>query len=496
MNILAGHADKGSAPGQSKKLNGGMTFAQFGGFIGGILLLALFLLTSPPEGITREGWVSLGAASLMLIWWLSEALPLGVTALVPIVLFTPLGIADSLKSVTANYGASIIFLFLGGFMIGIAMQKWRLHDRIALAILSRIGGSATAIIGGFMASTAFLSMWMSNTATTLMMLPVALSVLELLSFSEKEEKKFGTALLLAVAFAANIGGTATIIGTPPNALLASFLSEEFNYELSFATWMMFALPFTLTMLAIALAVLVLVFGVHHIGVIPGAAAMIQKKYLGLGRIGAEEKKVLAVFSVTAILWLGKSYLPLPFPINDVMIAIAAGITLFILPSSTPGGRLLERDDLSRIPWDVLLLFGGGLNLAAALSGSGITDVIGSSIAGIDMFSGSVVMFILLFTILMMTETMGNMALITAMLPILVTVAITLDMPPMALAAGATLASSCAFMLPMGTPPNSIVFASGRISMPQMAKIGIWLNIISALLIWGMMVTWAPRMFGG
>lgn len=498
MRSPSGHVDRGAAPGEKGGLVGDrLSPVQISGFFGGILIMALFIFSTPPESIGRQGWMAIGAGALMLLWWLTEALPLGVTALVPIVLFPPLGLADSVKDVTKNYGQSIIFLFVGGFIIGIAMQKWRLHERIALGILSRIGSGATAIIAGFMISTAFLSMWMSNTATTLMMLPVALSVLQLLNMEGKQGNKFGIALLLAVAFAANIGGTATIIGTPPNALLASFLSSEFDYELTFATWMSFALPFALVMLVICWFVLTRVCGAHRIGSIEGAEEMIQERYGLLGRMTFEEKAVSIVFMSTALLWLFKRYLPLPFDINDVMIAIAAGITLFILPASkAKGGRLMERDDLAKIPWDVLLLFGGGLNLAAAMSGSGLTAVVGDVITGMNVFSGAAVMLMIVFLVLMMTEVMGNMALITAMLPILVMVAINLGIPPMALAAGATLASSCAFMLPMGTPPNSIVFASGKITIPQMARVGICLNIIASILIWGALIFWAPRVFGG
>lgn len=466
------------------------------GFLGGLALFAAILLMPAPEAIGVTGWRVLACAALMLVWWLTEALPLGITGLVPIALFVPMGISGDIQDITSMYGHRIIFLFLGGFMIGIAMQKWHLHERIALMILSRIGGGACAIIGGSMIATAGLSMWMSNTATTLMMLPIALSMLQLLTLDEKVSNRFAVALLLSVAFAANIGGTATIIGTPPNAVLASFLSDQLKYDIQFLDWFLFAAPFAAVMLAITWFIITRVFGIQKIGEIPGARQMIADRYKALGAMSREELYVSIVFVTTAALWLFKKQLPLPFKPHDTMIAIAAGISLFLLPASGDEKRILGQKDLARIPWGVLLMFGGGLNLAAAMSGSGLTAVIGEGIVSATDLSNMMIMLVIVFAVLMLTETMGNVALITAMLPVIMMVALSTGIPPIALMAGATLASSCAFMLPMGTPPNAIVFASGRISMPQMAKTGLALNIIASLIIWGMLMTWAPRVFGG
>lgn len=453
------------------------------GFFLGIGLFILLNILPNPEFISPLGWDVLAVAALMLTWWVTEAVPLPVTALIPIVLYPTMGIMD-IKPVTASYGNPIIFLFFGGFVIALAMEKWSLHLRIALSIVRKTGTNATGVIGGFMIATAFLSMWMSNTATTVMMLPIAVSVLELFktNSNNKEHARFAIALLLGVAFAANIGGTATIIGTPPNAILASYFSDQYGYEISFLSWAMVGIPFVLVMLAVSWFLLVRLFGIHSLAKVEEASEMIEQRWRDLGRISWQEKMVFVVFVSAASLWIGKGLLGYILPVDklsDTTIAVAAAILFFLIPSRTEKGKfLLDWEDTKKLPWGILLLFGGGVNLASAMNQSGIVELIGGQLSGFHQYGIFFLGLGVVLTVLFLTECMSNFALITIMIPVVALISLQFDMNPLILTIGATLASSCAFMLPMATPPNAIVFSSGYIRVKDMVRIGVVLNLIA------------------
>ncbi|MDA0781298.1 MAG: SLC13 family permease [Rickettsiales bacterium] len=458
----------------------------------GISLFFTMLLIPAPDAIGDTGWRVIAVISLMLIWWISEAVPIAITALLPIVLFPVLKVVP-LNEVTANYGNHIVFLFLGGFTIALAMEKWNLHTRIALAIVRKTGTHANGIILGFMIATAFLSMWLSNTATTVMMLPIAASILALVTNGKAQSElpqstaRFALSLVLGIAFAANIGGTATLTGTPPNAIFAAFMQKQYDYTVEYGSWIMIGLPFAVLMLIACWFVLCFLVYPSRMGNIAGASSEIEKRYKALGKISYNEIMVLVVFVSTALLWIFKSSI-LPFAIKDAGIAIAASIILFLIPREDKKGFLMqwggrpENNDMIKMPWNILLLFGGGLSIAGAMDKSGLVSVIGEQISSFDSLGIFGIVVLCFIVTLFITEVMSNLALITIFLPVLAGIALNFGENPLLFAIGATLASSCAFMLPMATPPNAIVFASGYIKIAQMVKVGTVMNIISIILI--------------
>ncbi|MFT6077014.1 MAG: sodium-dependent dicarboxylate transporter 2/3/5 [Myxococcota bacterium] len=459
--------------------------------IASICLFIALLSIPAPQIIGHQGWSVIAVITLMLIWWVGEAVPIAVTALLPIILFPILGIVP-LKDVTANYGHPIVFLFFGGFTIAMAMKKWNLHTRIALGIVRKTGTHANGIILGFMLATAFLSMWLSNTATTVMMLPIAISVLALVTNDQINSKlpiptrRFALSLMLGIAFAANIGGTATLTGTPPNAIFVGFIEDSYGLTIEYGTWMLVGLPFAAIMLLVCWATICFIVYPSRLGYIAGASDVINKKHAALGKITYNEIAVLIVFVSTALLWIFKGLLP--FEIKDAGIAITAAVSLFLIPRQDKKGFLLQwkndptKNDMHDMPWGILLLFGGGLSVAGAMRSSGLIDVVGSQISSFSTFGLIGILILCFCVVLFLTEVMSNLALITIFLPVLAGIALNLGENPLLFTVGATLASSCAFMMPMATPPNAIVFASGYIRIPQMVKIGIVMNILSILLI--------------
>ncbi len=457
----------------------------------GLGIFSVLMLLPTPEVFTDSGWKVVCVAVLMLTWWITEATPIPVTALLPIIMFPLLEVVP-LKQVTANYANPIVFLFMGGFVLALAMERWQLHKRIAIGILRLTGTRPSGIVGGFMLATAFLSMWMSNTATTVMMLPIALSVLHLLlndqdgnpneNIEEKSKRNFAVCVMLGIAFAANIGGTATIIGTPPNAILAGYLDRTYGFTIQFADWMMIGLPFAVIMLALCWFVLTqMVYrtGREHI---EGADDIMQREWKKLGRVKKGELMVLCVFICTAFLWIFKGALPFD-KLNDTTIAVLAAVSLFLLPVDHKRGQfLLQWEDTRNLPWGILLLFGGGLALAGAMQESGLIELVGTHLSSISVFGIIWLVVAITALVLLMTEMMSNLALITVFLPVLSAIAYQLNEDPLLFAIPATLAASCAFMLPMATPPNAIVFASGYIRIPQMIKAGILMNLFSIILI--------------
>jgi len=450
------------------------------GLFSGVVLFWVMCLLPAPEDLSQEGWYTAAVALLMAVWWITEALPIPVTALLPIVLLPVLDVT-SITEATTPYANPLIFLFMGGFVIALAMEKSDLHRRIALNIVDFIGVQPTSIIIGFIVSSAFLSMWVSNTATALMMLPIALSVLTLVDGKKESSGKlnFEIVLVLSLAYACNIGGIGTLIGTPPNALLAGFMSENYGFEIGFARWLMVGIPIMLVGLFSLYFLLVKVIYPVQMKELPGGRELIDHQLKNLGTISSAEKKVTAVFTITALLWIFRPLINDFIPgLSDAGIAIGAAVSLFIIPVNFKEGEfILVWTDTKKLPWGVLILFGGGLSLASAIGSTGLAEWIGGGVSVFEEWPVFLLMGLAVLLIIFLTEITSNTATAAAFLPILASVAIGLGENPLLLAVPAAMGASCAFMLPVATPPNAIVYGSGKISIPEMSKAGLWLNIV-------------------
>lgn len=451
--------------------------------IAGPIAAAVVWWLSSSQGLPDEATRVLAAAAWMLIWWIAEAVPLGVTSVLPMVLFPIMGIA-SIAETTAPYGSHYVFLFMGGFLIALALERWDLHKRFALSVLVLAGGNPRWLIAGFMVATAALSMWISNTATTLMMLPIALSVLH--KVDAKIHPNFALALLLATAYSANLGGIATLIGTPPNVAMAGVLEDQFNIEVPFLEWTMMALPFSVLMLVVVYVLLTRVLTPVAPGSLSQGHHEIRSELAALGSWKPAERRVAVVFALTGLLWVGRRWLVAwtGLEMNDTTIAMAAGVGLFLIPSAErDSARLLTWRDTRNLPWDILLLFGGGLTLAKALGDAEVLAMVAEAMAAWDDISLGALVLLFAGAALLLTEVMSNLALTVVMVPIVGQIALEWGVNPMLLVIPVTIASSCAFMLPMATPPNAIIFGSQRITMKEMASVGLLLNAIAAVLAW-------------
>lgn len=464
-------------------------------------LLFLILANLPFELISPKGDPVLAVAVWMVTWWITEAVSISVTALLPLLLFPLLKIMD-IDAVGANYGSPIIFLFFGGFVLALALEKVNLHRRIALNIIKLTGTSPNKVVLGFMIATAALSMWISNTATAVLMLPIALSVIRLLvndadGFT-KSDQNFALSVMLGIAIAANVGGIATVIGTPPNSVMIGLLENEYDIEISFLKWMVIGVPFSALMLAISYLVLVRWMYPSRQLKFTASRELIQKELHQLGPMKGKEKMVLVIFAITVFLWIFRTVINELVPaikLNDTMISMAAAIAMFTLPYN-----LKKRDfiigwnDTEKLAWGILILFGGGLALAEGMSVSGIVDLVANAIAASDItifFTAALLILLMLF----MTELMSNVALVAVLAPVVAGIAIGLELPIVHLLIPVTIASSCAFMLPMATPPNAIVFASGYIKVHEMARVGLVLNLIAVVLLVLMFQFVVPVIFG-
>lgn len=471
---------------------------QWAGWILGPGALLLTLLLPPPAGLSAAGWLTAGAATLMAVMWICESIPLPATALLPLVLFPLLGLGNIQES-AAPYANPIIYLFLGGFLIALAMQRWNLHRRLALNLIGYMGARPSRIIAGFLLAAALLSMWVSNTATALMMLPIALSVVQLLpreAAATPGGRAFGTALLLAVAYGATAGGMATLIGTPPNALLAAYLGKVYDVTIGFGQWMLIGVPVTLVTLPLIFLVLTRVSFRLDRGDVPGMNELIATEKSRLGRMGRGERMVLVVFSLTALGWILQPLLARVVPLlSDTTIAMAGALLLFLLPVNLRKGEfVMNWESTKALPWDVLLLFGGGLSLAGNIQKHGLSQYLGElcgALGGVPML---LTLAIICFGILMLTELTSNTATAATFLPIVAAIAISLGQNPLLFLIPTALAANCSFMMPVGTPPNAIVFGSGRITLPQMAKAGFLLNLIMVPVIIIMLLLLGPLVF--
>ncbi len=452
-------------------------------------ILFFFLIFVNPLHLDEKASRVVAVAALMITWWISEAMPMPAVALIPLVLFPLLGIS-TISETAAPYANEVIFLFMGGFLIGLAIEKWNLHKRIALSIVKVTGTSGNRIILGFILATGFLSMWLSNTATTMMMFPIALSVISVVKGTGVDEKSainFSLCIMLSIAYASNFGGIATIIGTPPNVAYTSFINKRYGYDVSFANWMIVCLPIALILLLSLYFVLVKWLYPNKIATSAKMQDMIHSGLSELGPMQQPEKRVLFVFVLTAMLWITRDLINKLgwFRLDDNMIAIFGALLLFIIPARAAEDsqkKILEWRDTGSMAWGILLLFGGGITLASAMEKAGLIKLLGSWIAG---FSGSnLLVIIIVITVLsiFMSELMSNIAQVIVLAPVVSGIADAIGMNPFLLGIPMTLAASCASMMPMGTPPNAIVFASGHIQMKQMMKAGFVMNIISIVLI--------------
>ncbi|MDP2284938.1 MAG: SLC13 family permease [Pseudohongiella sp.] len=463
--------------------------------IGLLLGPSLFLLTTlffSPEGLSDQGKIVLGITLWIATWWITEAIPIPATSLLPILLLPVTGVLDN-ASVTSAYGDDIIYLFLGGFFIATAMEKWNLHKRIALAIIAFVGTSTQRILLGFMLATGFLSMWVSNTAAVMMMVPMALAITNQVAKTlkgrddEAHVPSFEKALLFGVGYGGTIGGLGTLIGTPPNIILAAQVQQLFGTEISFAGWMLIGAPLVLVLLIVTWLYLGHVAFPAKIHNLPGGREMIQRERDALGKMGYEEKIVAAVFVGAAFMWISRvqvwEKIFLIPELRDGMIAIAAAVLLFVFPSKTPGQtRVLDWKDSKEIPWGILLLFGGGLAIAAAFRASGLSTWMGNQLTVFDSFHLIVMIAGATLLILFLTEITSNTATATMILPVVAALALALEIHPYALMIPCAMAANCAFMLPVGTPPNAIIFATDKLKITEMMKVGFLLNMIAAALI--------------
>lgn len=466
--------------------------------------LALILFTDLAPDNPKITY-TLAVAILMAIWWVTEAIPIPATSLLPVALFPFLGIMES-SEVTLPYANHLIYLFIGGFILAKGIEKWNLQLRIALHIVRLIGTSPSRIILGFMVATAFLSMWVSNTATTMMMLPVGLAVInQVLSAVDQasdgatridpKDFKFGTALMLGTAYAASIGGVGTIIGTPPNTILAGIVEQEFGQQISFLSWMAFGVPLSVTFLIIAWLVLTRLLYKPEITSIPGGRELVRREIEKLGPMTREEKLILLVFGAVATGWIVRGFLTTSM-VADATIAMAGAVALFLIPSSFKKGEfLMDWETAVTIPWGVVVLFGGGLALTAGVSKVGLAHWLAGYISLLGGLTMLLLAVVIVLATIFLTELTSNTATATLLVPIMGATALVMGLHPYGVMVATCVATSYAFMLPVATPPNAVVYGSGYIRIHQMAGAGLWLNVIGAVLILLFVYTLLPLVWG-
>lgn len=462
--------------------------------LGPLLFFTFYLLL--PTSLSPKAITILSLGAWMVTWWATEAVPIPVTSVLPMVLF-PLLSVSTVKEASAPYGDPVIFLFMGGFILALGLEKYNLHQRIALSLIRLTGTSGNGIILGFMLATAIISMWISNTATAVMMLPIASSVTHLLAKEMGHQddprfRKFATGLMLGIAYAASIGGIATIIGTPPNVVMVGYMKRFYNLDVSFSRWMIVGIPLMLLLLTSCYFIITRILFRNKLPAIEGSKELIQKKLTELGSITKEEKLVMLVFSITCFFWIfrqninsliGKNLL------NDTTIAMSGGILMFLMPIEIKNSKfVLEWNDMKNLPWGILLLFGGGLCLADGMADAGLVQLVGEKISNQSTLGALSLTFLLILISMGLTEIMSNVALTTIFVPVVFGIADGFHINPILLAMPVTFAASCAFMMPVSTPPNAILYASGYIKMKEMMKTGLLLNLFSLIVIYLISIT--------
>lgn len=461
------------------------------GLILGPLLFFITIFLPVAEGLSPEGQMVGAVAILMAVWWVTEAIPIAAVALLPISLFPLLGVMPT-GSVTAQYANQIIYLFIGGFFIAVTMERWNLHRRIALSVISMVGAAPARIILGFMIASAILSMFVSNTATAMMMVPIGLAVIKQASDIVKENRSdidtrpehfhFAIALMLGIAYACSIGGVGTIIGTPPNTVFVGVADTLFDQQISFALWMAYGVPLAAIMLILCWLYLTKLAFPLRIKELPGGQEYIEAQLRELGKTTKEEKMILVVFGLVAAAWIIRGFVDFGY-FNDAAIAITGAMVLFLLPSDyNKGVFLLDWSTAVKIPWGIVVLFGGGLALAHGFSYTGLAEWIANALIFLSGYNIIILILAVALLTILLTEVTSNTATATMLMPILASMALAMSVHPYGLMIGATIAASFAFMLPVATPPNAVVFGSSFVSIPQMAKAGVWLNILGVILI--------------
>jgi solute carrier family 13 (sodium-dependent dicarboxylate transporter), member 2/3/5 len=473
------------------------------GLFGGPLLFLICYFFVRPEGMPLTATTVLASTAWVATWWITEAMPIPVTSLLPLVLFPVLGVAK-MSEVAAPYSDPTVYLFLGGFLVALAVERWNLHRRIALNVISLLGISPGRLVLGFMTSTAVLSMWLSNTATAMMMLPIGLAVVtqianlqkghhdKVVSMAAATKSNFGTALMLSIAYGASLGGIGTLIGTPPNAVFAG-VAAKMGMQVGFLQWMILAVPIMVVMMAVTWFVLMKVFP-SETGTIPGGKELIRQELKAMGAISKQEKWALTVFATVSFLWIARPYLVTPYlpMVDDSVIAIFGGVLLFLIPINMQKNQwLLTAEAVGKIPWGILLLFGAGFSIAGAFQTSGLSKWMAQSLTGLQGVGYLWVLLALCTLVIFLTEVTSNTAIATLFMPIVASLGTALGVAPVGLMVTTALAASFAFMLPVATPPNAIVFSSGYVSIKDMAKAGLWLNLAGIVVIVFFAYVWLP-----
>ncbi len=455
-----------------------------------LVFLLMWLTSSSQDSMPREAWLVAGVGIWMATWWSTEAIPVAATAFIPLVSF-PLLQVMPVKAVAQSYAHPTIFLFMGAFVLALAVEKWSLHRRIALTVLSKTGTDGRKLILGFMLAAALLSMWMTNTSTAMMLLPIAASVAAMVAeksvgVSTADKRRFQVALLLALAYATTIGGMSTIIGTPPNVLLAGFVEETYGRQIAFFDWMLIGLPLALVLLPLGWLVLTRVAFRVNIPASREAAEVIRDMRVEMGVMSAPERRVGLLFLVVVALWMSRKWLNTMSGLeglSDAGIVMAAALLLFVIPSEKgSASRLMDWEDVVRLPWGVLILFGGGLALAAQVSDSGLAVWLGESLLPLAHLGTLVLIVAAAGLVVFLTELTSNLATTAAFLPVIGAIAAQSGIEPLVLCVPVTLAASCAFMLPVATPPNAIVFSSGVLTIPEMVRAGFFMNLIALVVL--------------
>ena len=487
--------------------SGPSPLAMRAGAVCGPALALLMLWLGAPDGLPPEGWRTLALLAWMVVWWLTEPVPIAATSLLPLI-WLPLSGAANAGDASAAYASPIVFLFVGGFMIAMAIERWGLHARIALGMIAAVGTRPVALIGSFALASALLSMWISNTATTLMLIPTAIGVAHAVAQCAREGgdtnaeaasvPALAAPLALMVAWAASIGGIGTPVGSPTNLIAMGYLQKE-GLQLDFAQWMLIAIPLMLIMLIAVWALLA--WPLRGQRTSDGATRLLAERRRALGPMRRPERRVLAVFALVAIAWMCAPLLKQIdglAALNDTAIAIAGALLLFALPSGdpeAPRNRLLDWDTAVRIPWGVALLFGGGLSVAAAMESHGVSEWLGASLSGLRGLSPLLVLLALAALTVLASEFMSNVATLAAFLPVVGAVSVATGMPPLVLAFTASMSATLAFMMPAGTAPNAIAYGTGAIPIRRMIRTGLWLNLIGIAATAAISTWWAPRVLG-
>lgn len=475
---------------------------QAGLWMGPIVALSMFMTAAWQDSMPHNAWIVAGVGLWMAIWWSTEAIPVAATAFIPLVSFPLLQVVP-IKAIAQSYAHPTIFLFLGAFLLALSVEKWALHRRIALSVLVRTGTDGRKLILGFMMAGALLSMWMTNTSTAMMLLPIATSVAAMViekssGVSDDDKKAFQVALLLALAYATTIGGMSTIIGTPPNVLLAGFIEETYGIQIAFFDWMLIGLPLALVLLPLGWVVLTRVAFRVEVPASLETAGVIDSMRKEMGAMTSPERRVGLLFLAVVALWMARKWLnevPGLEGLSDAGIVMTAALLLFVIPSGDGSpARLMQWDDVARLPWGVLILFGGGLALAAQVSISGLAVWLGESLLPVAGLGTLVLVAAAAGLVVFLTELTSNLATAATFLPVVAAIAAQSGIEPLVLCVPVTLAASCAFMLPVATPPNAIVFSSGALTIPQMIRAGILMNLIAMMTLTLLAVILVPTVF--